>query len=133
VGKTVDYVVLYVADLSSSIDFYRDVVGLEFKFDENGYAEFDAGQTKFGLYERVRLPSLIGREGGPKGPSVANVFLVDDVDAEAERVQSLGISILAGPEDRPWGHRTVHILDPDENIVEFAQEIPRTSPRHSGE
>jgi lactoylglutathione lyase len=129
----VDYVVLYVEDLSASIDFYRDVVGMELKFEENGYAEFVTEQTKFGLYEKARLKSLIGREGGPKGPTVANVFLVSDVDAEAKRLESLGISILAGPEDRLWGHRTVHIFDPDENIVEFAQEIPRSTPRHSGE
>lgn len=128
--KRVDYVVLYVDDLSKSIAFYRDVVGLDFKFEENGYAEFATEQTKFGLYDAARLPSLIGKEAGPPGPRVANVFLVDSADSAAERLRSLGITILAGPEDRAWGHRTVHVLDPDENIVEFAEEITRSSPRH---
>ena len=132
-ANRVDYVVLYVGDLSKSIDFYRDIVRLELKFEENGYAEFVTEQTKFGLYERSRLPELIGREAGGPGPMVANVFLVDDADAEAERLKSLEVPILAGPEDRPWGHRTIHILDPDQNVVEFAQEIERSTPRHSSE
>jgi lactoylglutathione lyase len=53
------------------------------------------------------------------------VFLVGDVDAEAERLARLGASVLSGPADRPWGHRTVHVADPDGFVVEFAQEIPR--------
>ena len=129
VPRDLDYLCLYVEDLSTSIAFYRDVVGLEFKFEQDGYAEFVTHPTKFGLYERSRLPSLIGREGGVQGPTMAAVFLVQNADSEAERLKSLNVPILAGPEDRPWGHRTVHILDPDEHVVEFAQEIPRTSSR----
>lgn len=129
VPRSVDYVVLYVEDVSDSISFYRDVVGLDYKFDEAGYAEFATGAAKFGLYERSRLPSLIGREAGLPGPTAAVVFLVESADAEAERLTSLGIEIIAGPEDRPWGHRTVHFLDPDQHVVEFAQEIARSSPR----
>ena len=37
----------------------------------------------------------------------------------------VGIRILSGPVDRPWGHRTLHLLDPDGFVVELAQEIPR--------
>ncbi len=82
--RRVDYVILYVNDIQHSIAFYRDVVGLSFKFTEAGYAEFATEGTKFALYERARLHA-----------------------------------------DRPWGHRTLHVLDPDGHVVEFAQEIPR--------
>ena len=50
---------------------------------------------------------------------------MDDVDAEAERLRLAGAEILTGPVDRPWGHRTLHLLDPDGLVVELAQEIPR--------
>jgi lactoylglutathione lyase len=40
--------------------------------------------------------------------------------------------LLAEPTDRPWGHRTLHIADPDGFIVEFAQEIPRARSRQAG-
>jgi lactoylglutathione lyase len=120
-----DYVILYVRDLDRSIAFYRDVVGLSFKFTESGYAEFNTEGVKFALFERAKLPSLIGRPATDGGPSGEIAFVVDDVDAEATRVRAAGVEILSGPVDRPWGHRTFHFLDPDGNVVEFAQEIER--------
>ncbi len=123
--RRVDYVILYVNDIQRSIAFYRDVVGLSFKFTEAGYAEFATEGTKFALYERARLHGLIGREVGAGGPFGEVAFLVEDVDAEAERVRDTSTAILSGPADRPWGHRTLHVLDPDGHVVEFAQEIPR--------
>lgn len=127
--ETIDYVVLYVRDLEASMAFYRDVIGLPFKFQDSGYAEFTTRGTKFGLYERSRLPGLIGRLATGGGPAGEVLFLVDDVDAEAERVRGLRVEILAGPVDRPWGHRTLHVLDPDGFVVELAQEIPRARRR----
>ena len=123
--RRVDYVILYVSDLQRSIAFYRDVAGMAFKFADSGYAEFATEGTKFALYERARLPGLIGTEGVAGGPFGEVAFLVEDVDAEAERVRGTSAAILSGPVDRPWGHRTLHVLDPDGHVLEFAQEIPR--------
>jgi lactoylglutathione lyase len=123
--RSVDHVILYVEDLDESIAFYRDVVGLEVKLRDRAYAEFVTDGTKFGLFPRRELPGLIGREAPEGGPAAEVLFLVEDVDAEAARLRRSGAAILAGPTDRPWGHRTVHIADPDGNIVEFAQQIPR--------
>ena len=62
--RRVDYVILYVSDLHRSIAFYRDVVGLTFKFTEAGYAEFATDGTKFALYERARyVLSVRGHHG----------------------------------------------------------------------
>ena len=127
-GK-VDYVILYVTDLDRSISFYRDIVGLPFKFSESGYAEFATEGTKFALFERARLPQLIGRVGGQSDATMEVAFLVEDVDEEAERLGGAGVTGLAGPVDRPWGQRTFHFLDPDGHVVEFAQELPRDRER----
>jgi lactoylglutathione lyase len=127
--ESVDYVILYVEDLVASIGFYRDVIGLPFRFEDHGYAEFSTQGTKFALYQRSGLPELIGREAGHDGPAGEILFLVDNVDAETERLRELGAEILSGPLDRPWGHRTLHLLDPDGFVVELAQEIPRQQPR----
>lgn len=126
--RRVGSVILYVADLDRSIAFYRDVIGLPFKLHGDGYAEFATEGTKFGLFDRARLPGLIGRKGGPSrsGPGAEVLFLVPDVDAEARRLGQSGVEILTGPVDRPWGHRTLHVADPDGHVVELAQEIQRT-------
>ena len=51
---------------------------------------------------------------------------MDDVDAEHERLRSAGVRVLAPPSDRPWGERTLHVADPDGNVVEL------TRPKHPG-
>ena len=129
--RSVGYVILFVADLQASISFYRDVLGLQFKFSEHGYAEFATEGTRFGLFERARVPDLIGREARPGGPDAEVVFVVDDVDAWAPRLRDAGVAVLSGPVDRPWGHRTLHVADPDGHVVELAQEIRRERPRSS--
>ena len=123
------WTILYVSDLERSIRFYRDVVGLELRFSEHGYAELTLEGDKLGLFERSRLPGLIGREATEGGPGGEVLFLVPDADSVAKRLEVAGAEILSGPTDRPWGHRTVHVPDPDGFVVEFAQEIPRTRPR----
>ncbi|MEU4290170.1 VOC family protein [Kribbella sp. NPDC026596] len=126
----IGYVILYVEDLEASVGFYRDVVGLEYKFTDAGYAEFEAGGVRFGLYERRRAEWLTGRAVSP-GAGGEIVVMVDDVDAWAERLAGLGAPVLSGPADRPWGHRTVHVADPDGFVVEFATEIPRARGRRT--
>ncbi|HET9891127.1 MAG TPA: VOC family protein [Mycobacterium sp.] len=117
-----DYVIQYVDSLSRSVAFYRDVIGLRVRIEGDGYVEFDMENTKFSLFERSKLPELIGREAG-NAPCGEIGFLIDDVDAEAERLRGLGAEILSGPVDRPWRERTLHIADPDGNIIEFAQKL----------
>jgi lactoylglutathione lyase len=125
----VDYVILYVEDLDRSIAFYREMIGLQLRLRDRGYVELVTEGTKFGLFARANLPELIGREARAGGPGGEIAFLVDDVDGEAARLRAAGAEILLGPTDRPWGHRTLHLLDPDGFVVELAQEIERLPPR----
>jgi lactoylglutathione lyase len=122
------HVILYVDDLAASTAFYRDVVGLPHRFTDAGYAEFDTGATRFALYERRRAEWLTGGPVRP-GPAGEVVLVVEDVDAVAARLRAHGVALLAAPADRPWGHRTLHVADPDGFVVEFAQEIPRARGR----
>lgn len=128
---TLAYAILFPADLERSVDFYRDVLGIPLRFSTGSYAEFETRGAKFALYARAELPGLIGREA-PAGPlpwpqgEVA--FFVDDPDAEHERLRRLGVTILAPPTDRPWGERTLHLADPDGNVVELTRP-KRTSAR----
>ena len=117
--------ILYVEDLAASMAWYRDSVGLTVSVEGDGYVEFATEGTKFGLFERSALPRLIGKDAAAADPSCEVAFLINDVDAQADRLREAGVQILNGPVDRAWGHRTIHIADADGHLVEFAQEIPR--------
>jgi lactoylglutathione lyase len=122
----IGYVILFVGDLERSTAFYRDVIGLPFKLQGDGYVEFATQGTRFGLYDRNRLGELTGQDAEAPGRAGGEVvFLVGDVDAEAERLREAGVAVLKGPVDRAWGHRTLHVADPDGFVVELATEIPR--------
>jgi lactoylglutathione lyase len=122
----VGYVILFVGDLERSVAFYRDVIGVPFRLQGDGYVEFATDGTRFGVYVRNRLEELTGQgTGAPDRPGGEVVFLVEDVDAEAEPLRVAGATILMGPVDRSCGHRTLHLEDPDGYVVELAEEIPR--------
>jgi lactoylglutathione lyase len=106
------------------VRFYRDTLGVPFRFSNETYAEFATDGAKFALFSRAALPDLIGVQA-PSGPvpwlqgEVA--FFVEDPDAEHERLLRAGLTILAPPTDRPWGERTLHVADPDRNVVELTR------------
>jgi lactoylglutathione lyase len=121
------YAILFAADLERSIRFYRDVIGLPFKFSNESYAEFATDGAKFALFARGHLPELIGREVPSEPvpwPQGEVAFFVDDPDAEHERLVDAGVEVLAPPTDRPWGERTLHLADPDGNVVELTRSRP---------
>jgi lactoylglutathione lyase len=122
------YAILFVADLSRSIAFYRDVLGLPLRLANESYAEFATEGAKFSLYARAGLPGLIGvsaPDDAVPWPQGEVAFLCEDVDAEHERLLAAGVGILAPPTDRPWGERTLHFQDPDGNVVELTQQLRR--------
>jgi lactoylglutathione lyase len=118
------YAILFVSDLDRPIGFYRDVVGLPLRFRADAYAEFATDGAKFALFPRSELPGLIGRHAPPDSapwPQGEIAFFVEDVDAEHARLQAAGVAVLAPPTDRPWGERTLHVADPDRNVVELTR------------
>ena len=50
--------------------------------------------------------------------------LVDDADALCAELTELGVSIVYGPVDRPWGVRSAGFRDPDGHIWQFGSDIP---------
>jgi lactoylglutathione lyase len=118
------YAILFVSDLGRSIAFYRDSIGLRLRFRTDAYAEFSADGTKFALFARSELPALLGIDapsGRPPWPQGEVAFFVEDVDAECQRLRAAGVPVIAPPTDRPWGERTVHVADPDGNVVELTR------------
>jgi predicted enzyme related to lactoylglutathione lyase len=125
---------LLVADFAGTFRFYREVVGLPTTYppDASGpYAEFDLGGDKYlGLFDRALMLEAIGEPTDLPRSRDVHAFLcisVDDVDAEAQRLQELGVERVAPPADHePWGMRTVYVRDPEGNLVEFYGPLSTT-------
>ena len=71
-GTRFNLVGLFVGDLRAMVAFYRDVLGVEIDWDEQGpYAEFKHEGIRFAMYERGRLAKWTSlnecRRSLPKG------------------------------------------------------------------
>ncbi|MGD0250759.1 MAG: VOC family protein [Thermoplasmata archaeon] len=133
--KPTDYefsrVRILVRDFPTSWRFYRDVLGLTpvQGHGEGPYGEFLTGrQAIVSLFDRKLMESAVGTpvdlpKKGHASP-VAVVFEVPSVDRTARRLRGRRVRVVQGPTDRPdWGLRTIHLLDPDGNLIEIYSSL----------
>jgi uncharacterized glyoxalase superfamily protein PhnB len=52
---------------------------------------------------------------------------VDDVDAEYERLNKLGVTVVQPPQDNPWGDRSLITIDPIGINLYIHKPIPPTA------
>lgn len=122
-----EFIRLLVGDLGRSIEFYRDVLGMELAFDDGeNYASFAVVPGfSLSLFRHDLMADAIGAHDPVSGDRAVLVFATEDVDAEAERLTRLGVEVIAAPADRPdWGIRTVHVRDPDGHLIEINRPLP---------
>jgi lactoylglutathione lyase len=48
-GTQLRYAIKFVADMDKAVKFYRDVLGLQLKFESPGWSEFVTGETTLAL------------------------------------------------------------------------------------
>ena len=121
---------LLVRDFGASWRFYHDLLGLRPQSGngEGPYAEFVwNGVARLGIFDARLMAAAVGLEAREASPTLdvghcTVVFEVEDVDARHRELRDRGANILAPPTDRPaWSLRTLHLRDPDGNVVEFYQ------------
>ena len=78
-----DYLMVNVSDMSRSIAFYRDLLGLKLRFDSPGWTEFDTGSTTLALHatSSPAPPRDPARREPPAG-TCSFGFSVDDVSLQ---------------------------------------------------
>jgi len=105
--------------------FYEAVFGGKAEGDE-----IDSGLTLDGMgftFSSAKIknyaPSFYYVSAGGANNVIVG-FNVDDVDAEYQRLLSLGVEMLNEPTTHPWGTRSYQFKDPDGNILNF-RSIPK--------
>ena len=116
---------IFVNDLQKTIEFYRDVIGIEVKMIDEPYAEFKHEGIGFAAFERTKLPEWLDvtptYPNGLNGTFELAIELprFEDVDLEFARVVKAGAKPVMEPKDAPWGQRSSVIADPDGNLIEI--------------
>jgi lactoylglutathione lyase len=118
------HVRLLIRDFPACFRFYRDVLGFEVLWGEEGgpYADFKAGDATVALFDRRLMAEAVGTAGKPvevdAQDRVLLICAVEDVDAAYDQLKARGIKFVTEPQDRPdWGIRTAHFRDPDGNQI----------------
>ena len=125
-----DMIGLFVSDLKKSVEFYRDVIGLEIDWDSEGsYAEFKHEGIRFSMFERTMLANLFEQKATfPSGLNgtfelALNVGKPANVDTTFESMVAKGAKAVYSPRNEPWKMRSAVVLDPDNNIIEIASDF----------
>ena len=117
---------LFVSDILSSTRFYVKVFGVDPVFKDENSTVFKFGEVLINLLLESEARELVAPAQVAKKVSGSRFQLtlqVADVDSEIDRLEEIGIELLNGPIDRPWGVRTALFADPDGHLWELAQQI----------
>jgi catechol 2,3-dioxygenase-like lactoylglutathione lyase family enzyme len=118
----IDHLVLTVADIDRTVDFYCNVLGMSSVTFASGRSALQFGQSKINLHRA-------GHEFEPKAarptPGSADLCFVvsGDIVAIAAEIHQRGVAIEEGPVQRTGALGTidsVYIRDPDGNLIELS-------------
>ena len=125
-----DMIGLFVSDLTVMVDFYNKVIGIDIEWDGNGpYAEFKHEGIRFAMYERKKLPGLLGQQPSyPEGINgtfelALNVGEPQNVDSTFYRLVNAGAESVYKPRNEPWKMRSAMAADPEGNLIEIASDF----------
>jgi catechol 2,3-dioxygenase-like lactoylglutathione lyase family enzyme len=117
-----DHLVLTVADIERTVDFYTRVLGMRAETFGQGRRALRFGRQKINLHQA-------GREFEPKAarptPGSADLCFIADVplDEVQQHLAACGAPVEEGPVDRTGATgpiRSVYLRDPDDNLVEIS-------------
>src|SRR3989475_6080046 len=128
----IDTIAIVVADRHKAIRWYRDVLGLDVAYigprtsnvdpSVQGTPD-DAGHwIEMGPLRprtRIHVCQMDETEPGPTGIT----FLTNDIVADYERMQEMGVDFPVPPEKMEWGEWLGQFADPDGNLFDLKQPI----------
>lgn len=117
---------VFTDDLPATSQFYSTVFGLPVEFGDEESALFKFPNVYINVLAATAAPELI--EPLPVAPASAGARVqftinVDNTDATVATLADLGVTLLNGPVDRPWGVRTATFQDPGGHVWEIASSI----------
>ncbi len=122
-AKDVFAITLFVDDLAEAASFYRRVFEMPVVGEDESSVAFRFPNVLVTLVAVSSAPELIEPASVGERGTPARMMLtlrVGNVDAACERIRALGLRLLNGPIDRPWGPRTAAFADPSGHCWELS-------------
>jgi uncharacterized glyoxalase superfamily protein PhnB len=124
------YTILYVQNVSRSIDFYEQAFGLTRKFisPDNDYGELIVGETTLS-FASVKLARKNLKSGfleshlSQKPFGIEIGFTTKNVTQTVESAVKSGAILLEKPVTKPWGQEVAYVRDPDGFLIEICTPI----------
>ena len=120
------YVILYVNDFEKTMDFYKGILGLPIKMQQDTYVEFDTGAITLSINTRKDVKELTGLnvpEGSASTQTFEVGFVVEDVVATIGNPASTRGYNHKGTITKPWGQTVAYVADPDGHYIEICTSV----------
>jgi lactoylglutathione lyase len=115
----IDYVMVMVSDMTRSIQFYRDKLGLRLRFESPDWTEFETGTTVLALHGGGKSAATSHE---PKAGTASIGFYVDNLNDKFNELKGRGVSFPMPPTDRPEEKIKLAVcLDPDGLPISIAE------------
>jgi lactoylglutathione lyase len=120
------YTILYVSDVTKSIEFYEAAFGFQRKFitPENDYAELITGETTISFVSLDLANSnltngfMVSKQADkPFGIELA--LITDNVNEIIDKALKAGAIAVEHPVQKPWGQTVGYIRDIDGFLLEI--------------
>lgn len=122
---------IITADIRRLVDFYETVTAVDATWATDEFAELQWPAFTLAIGSTGTLALF----GGDVAQAAANrsviiEFLVDDVDADYERLLPVtpAVTVVQPPTTMPWGNRSLLLRDPDGSLVNLF--TPPAAGRH---
>lgn len=120
--------ILAVADLTRSVQFYREAFGWPITVEVPVYVELALpDERRLGLYDRQAFAANTGLLPTPVAKDQitgTEIYLhCDPLQPAIDRLEALGARRLSAVSPRPWGDEAAYYADPDGNVVVVARPV----------
>jgi predicted enzyme related to lactoylglutathione lyase len=109
---------LITADVTRLAEFYEKVTGTSAVWGNELFAEIPTAVGTLAIGSDKTVPLFGAGSAEPAANRTAIIeFIVEDVDAEYDRLRAHVGEIVTAPTTMPWGNRALLFRDPDGNLV----------------
>ncbi|AAS04994.1 VOC family protein [Mycobacterium avium] len=109
---------IITADVQRLVGFYEMVTRVSAVWANELFAEIPTPAATLAIGSDQTVPLFGAGSAEPAANRSAIVeFIVDDVDAEYERLREQLTEVVTEPTTMPWGNRALLFRDPDGNLV----------------